>query len=88
MASAGTLPKPPRGLHAITDRELPLGVRDAAAPVLQPAAPITWENMPLRILENPDSSQASAVGMPPASLWMGVLAAILVLIMILGALIV
>lgn len=88
MASAGILPKPPRGLRAVTDRELPLGVRDAAAPVLQPAAPIAWENMPLRILENPDSSQASAVGMPPASLWMGVLAALLVLIMILGALIV
>lgn len=88
MASAGTLPKPPRALRPTTDRELPPGVRDAVAPILQPAAPIAWENLPLRILENPDSSRASAAGMPPASLWMGILAALLVLIMILGALIV
>lgn len=88
MASAGVLPKPPRGLRAITDRELPMGVRDPVAPILQPAAPITWENLPLRILETPDSSRASTAGLPPASLWMGILAALLVLIMILGALIV
>lgn len=88
MASAGTLPKAPRGLRALSDRELPLGMRDSVAPALQPVAPIAWENLPFRFLDNPDANRPSAAGMPSASLWMGAIAGLLVLIMILGALIV
>jgi len=83
IASAGILPRPPAGLLPVTDRGLPAGIRDMVAPSLQPAAPVTWENAPFRMLE----SAEGATGFPAASLWMGWLAGILTIIMILGALI-
>jgi hypothetical protein len=83
MASAGILPRPPAGLLPLTDRGLPAGIRDMVAPSLQPAAPVTWENAPFRMLEPAES----ATGLPAASLWMGWLAGALTIIMILGALI-
>lgn len=83
IASAGILPRPPAGLLPVTDRGLPAGIRDMVAPSLQPAAPVTWENVPLRMLESPEG----ATGLPAASFWIGWLAGILTIIMILGALI-
>lgn len=83
MASSGILPKPPARLEPVTDRGLPAGVRDAVAPALQPAASMAWENMPFRILD----SEGGATGLPAASRWIGWLAGVLTILMILGALI-
>lgn len=84
VASGGILPRTPAGLQPVTDRGLPIGVRELVAPALQPATPVTSENLPFRILE----ASGEGSGMPAASLWMGAVAAVMVLIMILGALIV
>lgn len=83
MATAGTLLLHPARLRSTSDRALPAGYRDHVAPSLQPAAPITWENLSLRILE----PAGTPTGLPAASLWLGWLAAALASIMILGALI-
>jgi hypothetical protein len=82
IAAAGTLPRPPAGLFPPGNRSLPNGFRPHVAPVLQPAAPAHWENLPARVLE----PTPTALGVMPAGPLLGWVALLFVALLILGAL--
>lgn len=83
VASTGTLPRTPFGLRPSADRGLPNGYRDAVAPALQPAAPFTWEALPLRTLE----PVGGLLGLNAGGGWLGWLGLLLALALVIGALV-
>jgi hypothetical protein len=84
IATASTLPKAPARLHQPGDRALPAGYRPYVSPSLQPASPLSWDNVPFRAME-PSEPTASVDALPGGGL-VGWLALLLVALLILGAL--